>query len=72
MLPVSGAAAPNICGADGVTAEDLVEQAQLELAEPGPAELLVEEDRPQPLVFDLLLEAPRTSALIFGSRERTA
>ncbi len=57
MLPVSGAAAPNICGARRVAAEDLVEQAELELAEAGAAELLVEEDRPQALVLDLVLQA---------------
>ena len=72
MFPVSGAAAPNICGAERVAAEDLVEQAELELAEAGPAELLVEEDRPQALVLDLLLQALARSALIFGSGERTA
>ena len=57
MLPVSGAAAPNICGARRVAADDLVEQAELELAEAGAAELLVEEDRPEALVLDLLLQA---------------
>ena len=59
MLPVSGAAAPNSCGAAGYLPEDLVEQAELELAEAGSAEFLVEEDRPQPLVLDLLLETAR-------------
>ena len=39
------------------TADDFVQQPKLELAEAGAAELLVEEDRPQPLVFDLLLQA---------------
>ena len=41
----------------GITADHLVQQSQLQLAEPGTAKLLVEEDRPQPLVLDLLLEA---------------
>ena len=40
-----------------VAAEDLVEQAELELAVAGAAELLVEEDRPQALVLDLVLQA---------------
>ena len=40
-----------------VAAEDLVQQAELELAVAGPAEILVEEDRPQPLVLDLVLQA---------------
>ena len=57
MLPVSGAAAPNMLRRGRVAAEDLVEQAELELAEAGAAELLVEEDRPQALVLDLLLQA---------------
>ena len=57
MFPVSGAAAPNIGGAERVAAEDLVEQAELELAVAGTAELLVEEDRPQALVLDLVLQA---------------
>ena len=42
----------------GVAAEDLVQQTELELAEAGAAEFLVEEDRPQALILDLLLEAP--------------
>ena len=58
MFPVSGAAAPNICGADGIAADDLVQQAELQLAEAGAAELLVEEQRPQALVLHLLLQAP--------------
>ena len=57
MFPVSGAAAPKICGAERITADHLVQQSQLQLAEAGTAKLLVEEDRPQPLVLDLLLEA---------------
>ena len=40
-----------------VAAEDLVQQAELELAVAGAAELLVEEDRPQALVLDLVLQA---------------
>ena len=40
----------------GVAADHLVQQRQLQLAEPGTAELLVEEDRPEPLLLDLLLE----------------
>ena len=56
MLPVSGADGAEHLRCAGVSADDLVEQAQLELAEAGPAELLVEEDRPQALVLDLLLE----------------
>ena len=39
-----------------VPAEDLVDQRELELAEAGASELLVEEQGPQPLVFDPLLE----------------
>src|SRR5206468_694858 len=39
-----------------VAAEDLVEQRQLQLAEPGPAELLVEEQRPEAARFDLVLQ----------------
>ena len=40
-----------------VAAEDLVEQAELELAVAGTAEVLVEEDRPETLVLHLVLEA---------------
>jgi hypothetical protein len=40
----------------GIPADDLVEQAELELAVAGAAELLVEEDRPQALLLHLLLE----------------
>jgi hypothetical protein len=39
-----------------VATEDLVQQAELELSVTGAAELLVEEDRPQPLVLDLVLQ----------------
>src|SRR6202042_2656111 len=39
-----------------VAAQDLVEQSELELAEPGAAEVLVEEQRPEAVVLDLLLE----------------
>jgi hypothetical protein len=39
-----------------VASDDLVEQAELELAEARAAEILVEEDGPQALFFDLLLE----------------
>ena len=56
MFPVSGAAVPKMIGADPYPAEDLVEQCELELAETGAAELLVEEQRPQPAVLDLLFE----------------
>ena len=56
MFPVSGAAAPNIAGAERVAAEDLVQQAELELAVAGAAEVLVEEDRPEALVLDLVLQ----------------
>ena len=58
MFPVSGAAAPNICGRGAVAAEDLVEEAELQLAVAGAAELLVEEQRPEALVLDLVLAAP--------------
>src|SRR5687767_6794782 len=37
-------------------AEDLVDEAQLELAEAGAAQLLVEEQRPQAPLLDLVLE----------------
>src|SRR5690606_41516300 len=37
-------------------AEDLVEERELQLAEPGAAEVLVEEQRPEALVLHLLLE----------------
>ena len=57
MLPVSGAAAPNICGADGYRPRISFKQAELELAVAGPAEVLVEEDRPQPLGLHLILQA---------------
>ena len=57
MFPVSGAAAPKSLGSRRVAPEDLVEQTQLELAEAGATEVLVEEDRPQALILDLLLEA---------------
>ena len=40
-----------------VAAEDLVQQPELELAVAGPAEVLVEEDRPQALGLDLVLQA---------------
>ena len=40
-----------------VPAEDLVQQPELELPVAGAAELLVEEDRPQALVLDLVLQA---------------
>ena len=50
-----------------VPAEDLVEEAELELAVPGPAEILVEEDRPESLGLDLVLKALH-QRLIFGSR----
>src|SRR6185437_4960095 len=39
-----------------VTPEDLVEEAELELAVARTAEVLVEEDRPQTLVLHLVLE----------------
>ena len=39
-----------------VAADDLVHEAELELTEAGAAELLVEEERPEALVLDLLLE----------------
>jgi hypothetical protein len=45
-------------GGGRVAAEDLVDQRQLELAEAGPAQLLVEEQGPQSAVLDLLLEPP--------------
>jgi hypothetical protein len=50
MFPVSGAAVPNIAGAD------LVDETELQLTEAGPAEFLVEEQRPESLVLDLVLE----------------
>ncbi len=56
MFPVSGAGVPKTTGAEPVAAEDLVQQGQLELAEAGTAELLVEEQRPQAAVLDLLLK----------------
>ena len=40
-----------------VPAEDLVQQAELQLPVAGTAELLVEEDRPQALLLDLVLQA---------------
>ncbi len=40
----------------GIAADDLVEQAELELSEARAAEVLVEEDRPEALILDLLLE----------------
>src|SRR4029077_1000290 len=43
-------------GRAAVAADHLVEQTQLELAEAGAAQVPVEEDRPQALVLDLLLE----------------
>src|SRR5258708_2141523 len=50
---VGGGGAEHLRGA-GVAADDLVQQPQLELAEAGTPELLVEEERPQALVLDLL------------------
>ena len=40
----------------GVASDDLVEQTKLELPEARAAEILVEEDRPQALILDLLLK----------------
>ena len=39
-----------------VASDDLVEQTELELPEARAAEFLVEEDRPEPLILDLLLQ----------------
>ena len=54
-LPESGAWQPNTYGANGES-EDLVHQAELDLAEALPAELRVEVRRPQAALLDLLLQ----------------
>ena len=56
MLPVSGAADAEHLRRRRVPAEDLVEETELELPVAGAAELLVEEDRKEALVLDLVLE----------------
>ena len=43
-------------GRRGILAKDLVHEAELELTEAGTAELLVEEERPEPLILHVLLE----------------
>ena len=55
MFPVSGAEAPD-CAGRPLASDDLVEQAELELPEARAAELLVQEDRPEALILDLLLQ----------------
>ena len=55
-LPESGAALPNTDGANGGRAEDLVHQAELDLAEALAAEVGRQVRGPQPALLDLLLE----------------
>ena len=56
MFPVSGADGAEHVRGSGVASDHLVEQAELELTEAGAAELLVEEDRPEALILDFLLQ----------------
>ena len=55
MLPGIGRSRPEHLGRGRVPADDFVQQSQLQLPVAGTAQFLVQEDGPQPLVFDLIL-----------------
>src|SRR5690348_9149594 len=71
MLPVSGAAVPNTTGADRYRPRISFSRASLSWPKPGPPRSLSRNSAHRPWSFTCCLSGS-TSALILGSRDRTA